>query len=110
MTKQTEVRVHTCECAICQAGTNHGTIQQHQRINLFLSRLTEPQRRWYVGMLSQEDDSPSDVELARITGLDRKTIRRGRREVIAGLAELPSDRQRQPGGGHPAAEKKTRSS
>src|SRR5689334_15031546 len=67
MTKQTEVHVHTCECAICQAGTNHGTIQQHQRMNLFLSRLTEPQRRWYVGMLSQEPDSPSDVELARIT-------------------------------------------
>jgi hypothetical protein len=110
MTKQTEVYVHTCDCAICQAGTNHGTFQQHQRINLFLSRLTEPQRRWYVGMLSQEDDSPSDAELARITGLDRKTIRRGRREVIAGLADLPHDRQRQPGGGRVTAEKKTRSS
>jgi hypothetical protein len=110
MTGQTEVRVHTCECAICQAGTDHGTIQQHQRINLFLSRLTEPQRRWYVGMLSQEGDSPSDVELACITGVDRKTIRRGRRELVAGLADLPHDRQRQPGGGHPTAEKKTRSS
>jgi hypothetical protein len=110
MTKQTEVCVHMCACAICQAGIDYGTIQQHQRINLFLSRLTEPQRRWYVGMLSQEPDSPSDVELARITGLDRKTIRRGRRELVAGLAELPHDRQRQTGGGHPAAEKKTRSS
>jgi len=110
MTKQIEVRVHVCACAICQAGTDHGTVQQHQRINLFLSRLTEPQRRWYVGMLSQEPDSPSDVELGRITGLDRKTIRRGRRELVAGLADLPLDRQRQPGAGHPAAEKKTRSS
>jgi hypothetical protein len=110
MTRQIEVRVHTCECAICQAGTDYGTLQQHQRINLFLSRLTEPQRRWYVGLLSQEPASPSDVELARITGLDRKTIRRGRREVIAGFAELPSDRQRRAGAGHPAAQKKTRSS
>jgi hypothetical protein len=99
-----------CECAICQVGTDQGIIQQHQRINLFLSRLTEPQRRWYVGLLSQEPDSPSDVELARITGLDRKTIRRGRREVIAGLAELPPDRQRRGGGGQKAAEKKTRNS
>lgn len=110
MSKPIEVHVHICECAICQAGTAHNTIQQHQRINLFLSRLTEPQRRWYVGLLSQEPDSPSDVELARITGLDRKTIRRGRREVIGGLAELPNDRQRRAGGGQPAAEKKTRSS
>ncbi len=105
MTKLIEVHVHTCECAICQAGTDYSTIQQHRRVNLFLSRLTEPQRRWYVGMLSQEPNSPSDVELARITGLDRKTIRRGRREVIAGLAELPPDRQRRTGGGQLPAEK-----
>jgi hypothetical protein len=109
MTKPIEVRLHICECAICQAGVDHATREQHQRVNLFLSRLSEPQRRWYVGMVSQEPDSPSDVELARITGLDRKTIRRGRREVIAGLVELPSERQRHPGGGRLSAEKKTRS-
>jgi hypothetical protein len=105
-----EIHIHRCECAICQAEADHITVQQHQRMNLFLSRLTEPQRRWYVGMLSQEPDSPSELELARITGLDRKTIRRGRCEVSAGLANLAPDRQRRPGGGRPAAEKKTRSS
>ena len=110
MSKPSAVHVHTCECAVCQAGTDHGTLQQHQRVNLFLSRLTEPQRRWYAGLLSQEPDSPSDVELARITGLDRKTIRRGRREVIAGLVELSPDRQRRGGAGQKAAEKKTRNS
>ena len=110
MTRPPEVYVHICECAICQAGTAHATIQQHERVNLFLSRLTEPQRRWYAGMLSQEPDSPSDIELARIMGLDRKTIRRGRQEVIAGLVDLPPERQRRAGGGQPTAEKKMRSS
>ena len=110
MTKPIELRLHNCECAICQAGVEHATIQQHQRVNLLLSRLTEPQRRWYAGMLSQEPDSPSDVELARITGLDRKTIRRGRREIIAGLSEFPPQRQRRAGGGRLSAEKKTRNS
>jgi len=110
MTTLRELPIHTCECSVCQAGTDSATLRQHQRINLFLSRLSEPQRRWYVGMLSQEPDCLSDVELARITGLDRKTIRRGRREVLAGLADLPPDRQRQKGAGQPAAEKKTRSS
>jgi hypothetical protein len=109
MTKPIEVQLRSCECAICQAGADHATREQHQRMNLFLSRLSEPQRRWYVGMLSQQPDSLSDVELARITGLDRKTIRRGRREVIAGLAELAPERQRRPGGGRRSAEKKTRS-
>jgi len=110
MTKPIEVCVHMCQCANCQTGADSDIIQQHQRVNLFLSRLTEPQRRWYVGMLSQEPARPSDAELARITGLDRKTIRRGRREVVAGLTELPPERQRRPGGGRLTAEKKTRSS
>jgi hypothetical protein len=109
MTKPIAVCLHSCECAICQTEADQAPREQHQRVNLFLSRLSEPQRRWYVGMLSQEDASPSDVELARITGLDRKTIRRGRREVIAGLVELAPERQRRPGAGRRAAEKKTRS-
>jgi len=110
MTKPIEVCVHKCQCATCQTEPDSAIIQQHQRVNLFLSRLTEPQRRWYVGMLSQEPARPSDAELARITGLDRKTIRRGRREVVAGLTELAPERQRHPGGGRLTAEKKTRSS
>lgn len=100
--------VRECVCDICKAGTDRTTMQYHHQINLFLSRLNEPQRRWYVGLLSQQPDSPSDGELSQITGLDEKTIRKGRRELAAGLADLPPNRQRQAGGGRPATEKKTR--
>jgi len=82
--------------------------QYHRQINVFLSRLNEPQRRWYVGLLSQRPDSSSDRQLSKITGLDEKTIRRGRRELETGLVDLPPDRQRREGGGRPRAEKKTR--
>ena len=75
-------------------------------MNLLLSRLNEPQRRWYIGFFSQKPGSPSDRQLSLITGLDEKTIRRGRRELEAGLTDLPFDRQRRKGGGRPAAEKK----
>src|SRR2546426_1910113 len=107
MTASSAPEIHACQCTVCQSGHDAETLAQHERMNLFLSRLTEPQRRWYVGMLSQEPDSPSDLDLARITGLERKTIRRGRREVIAGLAEFAPDRQRRLGGGRLSAEKKT---
>ncbi len=83
-------------------------MRYHQQINLLLSRLNEPQRRWYVAVLSQEPASPSDVQLALITGVDEKTIRRGRQELAADLQTVPADRQRQIGGGRPRAEKKTR--
>jgi hypothetical protein len=109
MTTKPEQQIHQCECAICRAGNDPVTTQYHQQVNLLLSRLNEPQRRWYAGVLSQQPDNLSDSQLAEITGLDEKTIRRGRRELIDGLGHLPPDRQRQAGGGRPRAEKKTRS-
>jgi hypothetical protein len=74
---------------------------------LFLSRLNEPQRRWYVGVISQAADSPSDRQLSLITGLDEKTIQRGRHELTDNLADAPAEKQRHAGGGRPRAEKKT---
>lgn len=102
--------IHECECDLCRGGSDPGIAQQHRRMNLFLSRLNEPQRRWYVGMLSQQPGSPSDRELSKITGLDEKTIGRGRQELATELVDVPVNRQRQPGGGRPTAEKKIRSS
>lgn len=100
--------LHECECSICQQQSDPEIVPYHRQINLFLSRLNEPQRRWYVAVLSQEPGAPSDVELSRITGLDEKTIWRGRQELEADLLNVPLDRQRAVGGGRPLAEKKTR--
>jgi hypothetical protein len=108
MSSSPEVEIHQCECDACRSGADPEIARHHHQINLFLSRLNEPQRRWYVGLLSQETGSPSDRQLSKITGLDEKTIRRGREELEAGLADLPYDRQRREGGGRPPAEKKTR--
>jgi len=102
--------IHECECEICRTGSDPEVVLQHRRMNLLLSRLNEPQRRWYVGMLSEQPDQPSDREISKITGLDEKTIQRGRRELAAEFASVPADRQRAKGGGRPAAEKKTRNS
>jgi hypothetical protein len=100
--------LHQCECSICQQQVNEEIVRYHRQINLLLSRLAEPQRRWYVGVLSQEPESPSDAQLALITGLDEKTIRRGRQEMGDDLLNTPLDRQRHVGGGRLLSEKKTR--
>ena len=99
--------LHECECSVCQQHTTAEIIRYHRQINLLLSRLAEPQRRWYVGVLSQAAESPSDAQLALITGIDEKTIRRGRQEMEDDLLNVPLDRQRQPGGGRLLSEKKT---
>ena len=74
--------IHRCECETCKTGIDVEIMQSHQRINLFLSRLNEPQKRWYVATRSEESDGPSDRQLAIITGLDEKTIRRGKAERL----------------------------
>jgi hypothetical protein len=78
-------------------------------MNVFLSRLDEQQRRWYVGLESKKQGYGGDTLLAQITGMDVETIRRGRREMDEDLVNRPLDRTRVEGGGRPSAEKKTRS-
>jgi len=99
--------VHRCACLLCRDGADPALARSHQHINVLLSRLNEPQRRWYVGSLSLAPEAPTDIVLSLITGLDEKTIRRGRRELEADLSTVPTDRQRREGGGRFAAEKKT---
>jgi hypothetical protein len=76
-------------------------------MNLFLSRLDEQQRRWYVALESKKIGHGGDARLSQITGLDVETIRRGRRELEAELTERPTAQVRLPGGGQPSVEKKT---
>ncbi len=103
---EAEANVHVCTCPTCESGPNSASAAFHRQINLLLSRLTEPQRRWYAGTLSLDPTGPPDEHLASITGLSLPTIRRGRIEVAAGLPDTSPTRQRRPGGGRPAAEKK----
>src|SRR5215203_5531001 len=107
MSSLPEPEIHACACPICRAASDPAVVERHRQINVLLSRLTEPQRRWYVGFLSQEPTSPGVRQWVLISGLARNTIRRGQRELAAGLAEVPPTRQRAAGAGRPTAEKKT---
>ena len=99
--------VHHCQCPACQQA--EPCIEQglHRQMNLLLSRLDEQQRRWYVAVESTRLGHGGDRLLSLITGMDEKTIQRGRQEIATSLQERPKERVRLPGGGRPAAEKKT---
>jgi hypothetical protein len=100
--------VHECECDHCRRPEPHPDQERHRQMNLFLSRLDEQQRRWYVALEADRIGHGGERLLAQITGLDEKTIRRGLQELAAGLVDRPADRVRLPGGGRPPSEKKTR--
>lgn len=87
-------RVHQCACLKCRGRTPHPERALHRQINLLVSRLDERQRRWFVALEAMRLGHGGDERLAGITGLSPHTIRRGRRELQAGLADCPTDRVR----------------
>ncbi len=101
--------IHQCQCPNCQQEAVHPDQALHRQMNLLLSRLDEQQRRWYVAVEANRIGPHGDELLAQITGMDPKTIQRGRQELKHDLAERPVERVQLPGGGRPAAEKKMRS-
>ncbi len=106
MSKTKRRRMHRCGCATCHQHPYSAVAQQHKAINRVLATLDEKNRRRFVGLLAIQWGRGSLTQLARITGLSRITIRRGKREV----EHLPKSkgRIRQLGGGCPLVEKNSR--
>lgn len=100
--------IHVCQCPDCSQSGDHPNRTRHQQMNLLLSRLDEQQRRWYAAVEADTLGHGGIRLLSQITGMDEKTIARGQQEMVEQLRTRPADRVRQPGGGRPAAEKKTR--
>ena len=105
VTMTTELVVHECGCAACQAG-DHPQREDHKQLNLLLSRLDEQQRRWVAAREAKRLGHGGFERVAKITGLHPETIRRGRDELEGELHDRPTDRIRLPGGGRPRVEKK----
>lgn len=100
--------VRVCQCGPCQQPGPHPDRAYHHHINLLLSRLDEAQRRWFLAVEAERLGPGAERRLGEITGMDDKTLRRGREELAASLAEQPAERVRQAGGGRFPTEKKTR--
>jgi hypothetical protein len=91
-------RIHHCSCPVCRREPDGATARQHQAINRLVARTDERNRRLVVGSLAQQHGRGGVALLARVTGLDRNTVARGRREFSHGDT-TPVGRVRRPGGG-----------
>lgn len=100
-----EQTIHQCGCDNCQKAEDHPDKHVHQQMNLLVSRLDEQQRRWYVGLEAQRLGHGGIKLMSKISGLSVPTIRRGQQEMAQDLAERPTERIRQAGGGRKAVEK-----
>ena len=97
--------IHACLYGPCRRVDVHPAREYHRQMNLLLSRLDEQQRRWYLAVESERLGHGADGLQFEITGVDEKTIRRGREDLAASLEDRPVDRVRQPGAGRLRTEK-----
>ena len=82
--------------------------QVEETLPVFLETLNEKQRRLYAGFESLKWGPGGDAAVAAITGLNVKTVARGRRELLS--RNILPDRIRSPGGGRPSVKKTPASS
>lgn len=99
--------IHQCQCNNCQQTEPHPHQLEHHRINLFLSRMDEQQRRWYVAIEAERIGHGGIKFMSQVTGINVNTIRKGCREIANDLADRPHDRVRVKGGGRKPVEKKS---
>ena len=99
--------IHQCQCSVCKEHSNKVVETEHHRMNVFMSRLDEQQRRWYAALEAERRGHGGMVEVSKITGLHAETIRHGKWELAQDLEGRPGDRIRLPGGGRPVIEKKS---
>jgi len=75
---------HRCDCPICREQPNGVIACEHQAINYLVASVDERNRRLLLGFLAHRQGRGGISQLARITGLDRNTIARGRCELLQG--------------------------
>jgi hypothetical protein len=80
--------------------------REHRARNRLLAAADERTRRLLAGFLARQHGQGGITRLASITGLDRNTIARGRRELRQPCRS--SGHVRRPGAGRPRVEKKVR--
>ena len=96
--------VHACDCPTCRRHPKGHLAREHRALNRLLAASDERTRRLLAGFLARQHGKGGITLLARITGLDRNTVARGRRELRQPFRS--SGRIRRPGAGGQRVEKK----
>jgi hypothetical protein len=79
------------------------TREVRMSMQVFMGTLNEKQRRLYCGFESMKIGRGGDTIMSRITGMNIKTIARGRKELLS--YDITPERIRQEGAGRPSIKK-----
>lgn len=102
--QQLQRQSHRASLSLLAETRNLSVEEAKAAIVLFFSTLDERQRRLYAGLESLKTGNGGDAYIARMFGLDRHTVARGRAELLSDTSLLRGARQG--GGGRLLVEKK----
>jgi hypothetical protein len=105
VTEHSKQDVHLCRCSMCQEHPRSEVAREHRIINQLLAAVDERMRRLLAGFFARQRGRGGILELERISGIDRNTIAKGRRELCQAKRFWPN-RIRQPGAGRKTVEEK----
>jgi len=75
------LRPNRCQCPICRSEAAHPDKTLHQQINLLMSSMDHRQRRLFAAFLALQWGRGGVTRVMEVTGLDRKTVKRGMDEL-----------------------------
>ena len=78
---KTTLHTNRCICPICLGKFEHPDKTLHLQINLIMSLMNARQRRLFAAFQAQQFGHGGITRMAEISGLDRKTIRKGIQEL-----------------------------
>lgn len=81
MIAKNSLYINRCTCPICRSPADHPEKALHEQINLLMSVMNTRQRRLFAAFQAQQMGRGGITRMAEISGLDRKTIRRGIQEL-----------------------------
>ena len=92
-----------CDCPTCQEQPDGPVAREHHALKHLVAAANERSRRLFLGFLAQKYGRGGIALLSQITGLDRNTIARGRRELLHN-DPATAGRVRRPGAGRKRVE------
>lgn len=90
--------LHRCACPACRKHPHGAIAREHRALNRLVAAADERSRRLLLGFLAQQEGRGGIALLARVTGVNRNTIARGRREVLQGRSLRRAGVRRRGGG------------
>jgi hypothetical protein len=78
---KTTFHANHCICPVCRSSLDHPDKTLHQQINLIMSLMNAHQRRLFAAFQAQQLGHGGITRMSEISGLDRKTIRKGIQEL-----------------------------